>query len=141
MRNVLVLLLCAAIAAPGCATARYSRTVFQAPRGADGQVVDPALMASYVRQVPVGSRIKVTLVAGRTLRGTLMKNDADPIVVQERTRVPEPPIEIAIKDIAALELEGANGGSPGRTVAIAVAAGAAATLGVLLILAAIFADD
>jgi hypothetical protein len=67
-----------------------------------------------------------------------MKRDSDPIVVQRRTRLPEAPLTIPIADIVSLELE--SNGSVGRTIGIGIAAGAGATLGVLLLLAAIFAD-
>jgi hypothetical protein len=95
-------------------------------------------MAEYVRQLPVGSRIKVTRKNGDVLHGTLMKRDADPIVVQRRTRLPEAPLTIPVADIVLLELQ--SDGSVGRTIGIGVAAGAGAALGVLLLLAAIFAD-
>jgi hypothetical protein len=68
-----------------------------------------------------------------------MKADADPIVVQKRTRIPERPVEIALADVMAVELD-AKKGSLGRSIAIGAATGAAATLGVLMILAAVFAD-
>ena len=73
------------------------------------------------------------------IRATLMKHDSDPIVVQRRTRMPEPPLEIPVRDIVALELDVANG-SLGRNVAIVAATAAGATLGVLMVLAAVFAD-
>ena len=95
-------------------------------------------MAEYVRQLPLGSRVRVSLADGRVIHGTLMKADADPIVVQRRTRIPEAPLHIAIKDVQALELESKTGG-PGRAIAMGAAAGVASALGVLLILAAIFA--
>jgi hypothetical protein len=69
-----------------------------------------------------------------------MKADTDPIVIQKRTRIPEAPLAIAIDEVQAMELEGKNGG-PGKAIAMGAAAGAGAALGVLLILAAIFAGD
>jgi hypothetical protein len=67
-----------------------------------------------------------------------MRRDADPIMVQPRTRVPEPPVEIPIADIAGVELH--KGPSTARTVAIAVGAAAGAQLSMWLVLVAIFAD-
>jgi hypothetical protein len=137
MTRTLVLMLCAALAAPGCATMRAANTrPAEAPQ--PPAMPDRALMAEYVRKLAIGSRVRVDVKDGRTLRGTLMKADADAIVVQPRTRLPEPPIVIPIEDLRAVELE--QQGSTGRTVAIAVVAGAGATLGVLLLLAAIFSD-
>jgi hypothetical protein len=96
-------------------------------------------MASYVRQLPLGSRVRVSLSDGTVIHGTLIKADADPIVVQRRTRIPEAPLQIPLKSVSALELEKGGGGA-GRAIAIGAAAGAGAALGVLLVLAAIFSD-
>jgi hypothetical protein len=138
MRQALVVLLCGILATPGCASftpAYAQRTPKQA---APARVVDPELMADYVRQLPVGSRVKINRSNGAVIHGTLMKRDTDPIVVQRRTRLPEEPLTIPVRDILALELESEQ--PVGRTIAIGIASGAGATLGVLLLLAAIFAD-
>jgi hypothetical protein len=49
-------------------------------------------------------------------------------------------LQIQLRHVRAVELEKRNGG-PGRALAIGAAAGAGAALGVLLILAAIFAGN
>jgi hypothetical protein len=59
--------------------------------------------------------------------------------VQRRTRIPEPPVTIPIERIRAVEID--TSGGTGRAVAIGATAGAGAALGVILILAAIFAGD
>ena len=140
MRPLIAVLLVAALASPGCATAtrRTTGPAFDAQRSLGK--MDRTLMTDYLRRLPVGSRVKVTLDSGKVMHGTLLKADADPIVVQLRTRVPEPPVEIDVDQIAALELETGDA-AVGRVVGIAVAAGAAATFGVLLLLAAVFAGD
>jgi hypothetical protein len=61
------------------------------------------------------------------------------IVVQRRTRVPEPPFSIPIERISTVDIE-APGSSIGKAVAIGAAAGAGGALGVMLLLAAIFSD-
>lgn len=137
LRRSVALLLCAALTAPACATARATSTRFPQSRNSAAQT-DPALMAEYVRQLPIGSRVRVDLADGTRIHATLMKATPESIVVQKRTRLPEAPIEIAIRDLRAVELE--TSGSTARTVGIAVAAGVAATFGVLLLLAAIFSD-
>jgi hypothetical protein len=142
MKSTLAFVLCILLAAPGCATSRMSSARFGPPASPASQravPMDARLMAEYVRQLPVGARVRVSLTNGSVLRGTLMKRDADPIVVQRRTRIPEEPVEIAVADIAAMELETSNG-SVGRNVGIAAGAAVAATLGVLLMLAAIYSD-
>ena len=103
------------------------------------QRTDPALFSSYVKQLPIGSRVRVGLTDGTRVKGTLMKADDREIVVQPRTRVPEPPIQIAMDRVVAVELE-TNGTNVGKTIGIGFAAGAAGVLSVFLILAAVFAD-
>ena len=137
MRRLLSLLLSVLIAAPGCAgaIAHQSRVQPGVPKAA-GSAVDPMLMADYIRQLPIGSRVKVTIRDGKTIRATLMKHDADPIVVQRRTRLPEPPIEVAVSDIVAMELDTPNG-NMGRNIAIGAAAATGMTLGILILIAAV----
>jgi hypothetical protein len=89
--------------------------------------------------LPTGSKVRVSLANGDTVHGVLMRRDSDPIVVQRRTRIPEAPIEIPIRNILAMELE-TGGSSPARTIAIGVGAAVGATFGMLMLLAALFSD-
>ena len=139
MRRMVALMLCASLAVSGCASVSRSRSTLPAPQQPAQRSIDPTIMAEYVRQLPVGSKVRVNLANGKTVHGVLMKHDRDPIVVQRRTRIPEAPIEIPLGDILAMELE-TGSSNTGRTVAIGAAAAAGATLGVLLLLAAIFSD-
>jgi hypothetical protein len=139
MRRIVALLLCGSLLGSGCASVTASRRSLAMPQTLPHGHVDPALMAEYVRQLPVGSKVRVNLANGDILHAVLMKRDGDPIVVQRRARIPESPIEIPLKDILAMELE--NGGSnTARNVAIGAATAVGATFGVLLLLAAIFSD-
>jgi hypothetical protein len=137
MKRTLALIVSVALASAGCTAARAQGP--RVPTRPDTRQPDTTVMASYISQLPLGARVRVSLADGTTVRGILMKADADPIVVQKRTRIPEPPLEIPIRDVVALELEAKNGNT-GRAIAMGAAAGAAAALGVLMILAAIFAD-
>jgi hypothetical protein len=136
MKRLIAFMVIAALTAPGCA-ARTPDTVRASAPGSDSRR-DRSVMLDYIRQLPVGSRVKVTRADGKVLRGTLMRRDTDPIVLQLRTRLPEAPVEIAVRDIARLEIQ--KGGSVGRAIAIGAAAGAGASLGVFFVLVAIFAD-
>ena len=137
MKRTLALVLSVALATAGCTAARAQGP--RVPTRAGAPQPDATVMASYIRELPVGSRVRVSLADGTTIHGTLMRADGDPIVVQKRTRIPEPPLEIPVKDVLALELERKNGNTA-RAIALGAAAGAAASLGVLMILAAVFAD-
>jgi hypothetical protein len=103
------------------------------------QAADTTVLAEYIGRLPVGARVRVALTNGDVMRATLLRNDRDPIVLQRRARIPEAPVEIPLAQITALELE-TNGGGVGRAVAIGAASAAAATLGIIMLLAAVFAD-
>ena len=137
MTRLVALLLSVALALPACATARAANAQ-NAPRTPGGRP-DRSVLVSYVTQLPVGARVKVTRLSGDHVRGTLMKATGEEIVVQRHTRIPETPVTIAIDDVRAVEIETPS--NTGRSIAIGAAVGAGAALGVLLILAALFADN
>jgi hypothetical protein len=138
VRKLLCLMLTTTLVIPGCATARATDARIQTTGGR--QSVDPRVMADYIRQLPVGSRVRLSRLNGDDIRGTLMKNDGDPLVVQRRTRVPEAPVAVPLQNVLAVELDAPANGNAGRTIAIGAAAAAAGTLTVLFVLAAIFSD-
>ena len=142
MRRLLCLMLTAAVALSGCATARATdnRVYPTASTKGGRQSIDPKVMADYLRQLPVGSRVRLSRLKGDEIRGTLMKNDGDPVVIQRRARVPEAPIAVPLQNVLAVELDTPANGNAGRTIAIGAAAAAAGTLTVLFVLAAIFSD-
>ena len=134
----LALLLSALLCAPACASAGGPRyQVTQPPQTTPSS--DTALITSYVKALPVGSRIRVTLTNGDRLRGTLMKATDDLVVVQENTRVPEAPRQLPMQNIRSVEPD--RPGSAGRAIAIGAAVGAGAALGVLVLIAAVAYDD
>jgi hypothetical protein len=134
VRQLLALALCGSLTA-GCASASGSR-VAQVPPAAPVQ--DTAVLADYVQRIPAGSRVRVERSGGGVLRGTLMKASPERIVVQKNTRVPETPVEIPLSEITRVSLE-TGSSSAGKSIGIGLAAGAAGAVGVLLVLAAIFA--
>ena len=141
MRKVLCLMLTATLALSGCATARATDNRIYPTAATTGgrQSIDPKVMADYIRQIPVGSRVRLSRVKGDDIRGTLMKNDGDPVFVQRRARVPEAPVAVPLQEVLAVELDVTASTNPARTIAIGAGAAAAATLGVLLVLIAVFA--
>lgn len=145
MRKLLCLMLTTTLVLPGCATARATdarmhTTDARINTTGGRQSVDPRVMADYIRQLPVGSRVRLSRLKGDDIRGTLMKNDGDPLVIQRRARVPEAPIAVPLQNVLAVELDTPANGNAGRTIAIGAAAAAAGTLTVLFVLAAIFSD-
>jgi hypothetical protein len=135
LRQTLAVVLCCALITTGCASAAGPR-IAQAPAA---PVQDNATLADYVQRLATGSKVRVERTDGTSLRGTLMNATPQSILVQKNTRVPERPVEIPLDQLTRVTLD--NGSSMGKTVAIGVASGVGATLGLLLILAAAFGGD
>lgn len=150
-KRAVALLLAIAVTLPGCATTRrldrqeagYYHEMSAAASRPASQGTAPAtsqkLLADYVQKLPIGTRVRVHLVDGRRERGTLMDATAERIVIQPRTRIPEPAMQIPLDRVTAVDLETGNG-SVGKAIGIGIAAGAGAILGVLMLLAAIYSD-
>ena len=134
-RKMVAALVCAAFATTGCASAAGPR-IAQAP---GAPIQDTTTLADYVQRLAAGSKVRVEQTSGASFRGTLMKATPQVILVQKNTRVPEAPLEIPLEQLARVALD--NGGSSvGKTVAIGVGTGVAATFGVLLLLVALWGD-
>ncbi len=68
------------------------------------------MLVEYAQKLAPGTTVRVQRAGGPAVRGTLMKATNDAIVVQPRTRIPEPAIEIPTTDILGLTPETGNGG-------------------------------
>lgn len=142
MRRALVTVLCVALAAPGCATTTLR---LNAPGHANGQsagaqqTVDPAVIAAFAKQLAPGSRVRIRAAGRPTIRGTFMGTTDGQIVVQPRTRIMEPAVEVPIDQVIGIEVEQPN--NVGKAIAVGVATGAAVALGVFLLIVAIAVND
>ena len=136
MRRLLAIILCAAVFTTGCASAGGTRIAAGPQPGA----VDTAAMSDYVQRLPAGSKVRVERTDGTSLRGTLMKATAAAIVVQKNTRVPEPPVEVPVAQIARVTFDNGGGMSTAKAVAIGITSGVGAFLAILGILAATISD-
>jgi hypothetical protein len=143
VRNAIAALLCVTVLTSGCATTRYSLPApALAPAAsvtAAQAAVDRSAVAAFARQLPIGSRIRVSLGIRRTIRGTLINATDRSIVVQPRTRILEPAIEVPLDQIAGIEVE--TPGNIGKAIAIGVGTGAATALGVFLLILTVVIDD
>lgn len=135
LKRMIAALVCAALATTACASAGGQRIPHSAP---GAPIQDKAVLADYVQRLSAGSKVRVERTDGTAFRGTLMRATAQTILVQKNTRVPEAPIEIPLEQLTRVTLD--NGSSMGKSVAIGVGAGVAATFGVLLLLAALLSD-
>lgn len=128
-RRIVALVLSAAVLS-GCAANRAP--VAQPAAGPNAAVVE------YVRQLPPGTNVRVDRAGEPTVKGTLLQVGEQTIVVQPRTRIVVPPVDIALADVTRVTVETAGSGtSLAKAIAVGVAAGAAGAVGVILILVAI----
>ena len=134
MRKLMAMVLALAMVTTGCASAAGPRAAIAQQPAAAATVS----MSEYVQRLQTGSRVKVERTDGSSLRGTLMKAGADAIVVQKNTRVPEPPIEVPVAQIARVTIDA--GTSTGKAVGIGIASGVGAFFAILAILAATIED-
>jgi hypothetical protein len=133
MTRFIALFLCLALSASGCAM-NHSARVQTAPAPA---VSDATVLADFASQLKVGSDVRATITGNRTVRGTLLKRTDRAIVIQPRTRVAEPLMEVPFDELLALEQLTPSSGSTGRAIAIGAGVGAGAAIGTLFLVAAL----
>ena len=141
-QKMLALALSVTVAAPGCASARLSGPPVAVPMSMPSadQGIDPATLAEYLRTIRIGSTITVERIDGRSMRATLLKVTDRSLTVQEKTRSPEPAVEIPLTDILRVTPAGKNGHSVAKAIGIGAAAAGGAVLAIFLILVAAYAD-
>jgi len=98
------------------------------------------LLRSYVAKLPIGSIVKVKMKEGRGIKGTLMVIEPDAIVVKPKTRIARPERRLPYAEIEFVELQERSGSNIAKSVAIGIATGAGAFLG-LMLLAFVIIDD
>jgi hypothetical protein len=82
----------------------------------------------------------VERTAGGSLRGTLIKATDRSVVVQPKTRLPEPPVEVALGDVLSVTPDSPRGPHIGKAIAAGAAAGAGAAFAVFMIIVAAYDD-
>jgi hypothetical protein len=138
LHRTIALMLCATLAAAGCAT---SRATVIAPAYAGPQSsVTRSVLVEYAQKLPPGTLVRVNRAQGHTVRGTLMKATDQSLFLQPKARLAEPAIEIPFDDIVGVTPEQRNGNSVGRAIGAGAAAGAAAALSIILIIIAAAGD-
>lgn len=136
MNKLLALLLSLSIVVSGCAT---RRTTLALP--VTSSPGDPQGLSAAVARIPIGTRLRVDLTNGERVRGTLMRASDTAVLVNRRTRVPEPPVEIPLADVQGFDIDQGGAGSIAKIIALSAAAGAAAAVGTMWLIAAILIDD
>jgi hypothetical protein len=142
MKQLTAWIVCAALLASGCATSPLrlqTAPAMQQPPSAITRADDRDTLAEFARDLRLGSRVKVTTSGNRVVRGTMVKRTDEAIVIQQRTRVPEPLVVIPYAEVLALEPDVPSNGV-GRAIAMGVGIGVSAAVGTLLLLAAVWGD-
>lgn len=96
-------------------------------------------MLAAAEKVPAGSRVRVELNDGNRFKAVMLAVEGEQIILQKRTRLPEPPLRLDPSQISYMELEGPRDGWS-KMVAIGAAIGTGVTLAFLAILAASLGD-
>jgi len=91
---------------------------------------------AFAQKMDVGARVKVHLRDGQRVTATLIRADAEDLLLQPRTRIPVPVQRIPYDQISSLERDERRGIGAGKAVALGVASGVGAFFGTLLILIA-----
>lgn len=104
------------------------------------QAANVALLRAYAEKLPIGATVKVKMKEGRGVKGTLMLVEPDAIVIKPKTRVARPERRVPYSEIEFVELQERNGSNIAKSVAIGLATGAGAFLGLILLTVAIIDD-
>jgi hypothetical protein len=134
MRRTLAAMLVVALMVPGCAAARATTS----SRPGVPPVSDPVI-GTFVRSLPAGSKVRVEVAHGRTLRGTLLQATDAALTVQRNTRIPEPPVTVSMRDVQRVTIDAPASSSRGMALGAVVGAGTA--IGLLWLIAAIVWND
>jgi len=129
MKRLMSLVTILALVAPTAALAQAGVSVSR----------DRDYWMAYISKLPIGSTVRVRTIDGKRLTAVLAVVDDNGITLEQHTRVPEPPRQIAYEHIQQLEPKG-NTSSVAKAVGIGTAVGAATFFGILLLLAAVYSD-
>jgi hypothetical protein len=105
--------------------------------GAAAQVPPQSdIWRAFAQKIEAGARVRVRLHDGQRVTATLIRADAEELLLQPRTRIPVPVQRVAYDQVALLERDEARGIGAGKAVALGIASGVGAFLGTLLIVIA-----
>ena len=95
----------------------------------------PGYWYSYAEKLPIGATVRVRTADGKRHTAVLAVVDRDGIVLEWKSRVPEPARRFPYEQIQQLELK-TNGSSMAKAAAVGAAIGAGTFIGLLALLAA-----
>lgn len=97
------------------------------------QEQDATAWHKVAEAIPLGNKVKVQLVDGKRISGTLMRVDSSHIMIRRSTRRPEAPMTIHLDDISQLERDHGGGTNVGKAIGIGLATGAGVILSLFII--------
>ena len=106
------------------------------PTLASAQQANGDVWRTFAQKLEAGAPVVVRLQNGQRFKATLIDARADALLLQPRTRRPVPVQPVSYDAIQLLERERRDGMGAAKAAAIGVAAGAAAFLAIIGILAA-----
>jgi hypothetical protein len=109
-------------------------------RAAEQTAVTADVWRAFVEKLHVGSTVKVRLKDGTRVKATLLQASPEAMTIQPKTRIPVGPRTVPFTSIESLEVDRSNGIGAGKAIAIGVASGAGAFLGLMLIAFAVIDD-
>ena len=97
------------------------------------QQIEAVAWRQVAEAIPLGTRIKVQTLNGKSLTGTLMRVDSDAVMVKRNSRRPEPAVIVPYETVSRLEREQHGSGvNIGKAMGVSVATGAGIVLTMIL---------
>jgi hypothetical protein len=94
---------------------------------------EAATWRKVAETIPLGSKITLQTLDGKTIKGTLMRADETSVMVKKSTRRPEPAVVVPYDTLSNLERQRQGGIGVGKAIAIGLATGAGVILSMFVI--------
>src|SRR3954468_14804006 len=122
-QHAIAMILSTAMTSASCATTGRTGMTPAVP---DQGTVNRNVLAEYVQKLAPGTEVRVARATGHSVRGTLIKGTDRSVVIQPKTRIAEPLVEIPLSDVLQVTPERHGSGGIGRAIGAGAAAGAGA---------------
>src|SRR5687768_17435107 len=94
---------------------------------------EPQTWRKVADTIPLGSKVKIQLIDGKRINGTLLRVDDTGVLVKKSTRIPEPALTVTYDQIGNIERNHGGGMTWGKAVGLGLGVGAGAILTILVI--------
>ena len=83
--------------------------------------------------IPLGSKVKIQLLDGKRIGGTLMRVDDTGVLVKKSTRIPEAAVTVTFDQMGNIERNHGSSMNWAKAIGVGAAAGAGAILTIIVI--------